>query len=203
MATDIGHYKWSCNTMQCSINSVELITATLCVFSMRDALDCMYDAKVPEMWRKVSWESSTLGFWFTELIERNSQFSKWIFTARPNVFWMTGFFNPQGFLAGYYRRFIRDYASVTAPLTDLTRKDAPNQVLWSAKCDQAFHHLKQSLYVHHLYCGAPILANLLLSKLMHLTGVGAVLSQPDATGQDHPVAYFSKKFLPREERHSS
>ena len=34
-------------------------------------------------------------------------------------------------------------------------------------------------------------------------GVGAVLSQPDDTGQDHPVAYFSKKFLPREEQYST
>ena len=35
-------------------------------------------------------------------------------------------------LAGYYRRFIPDYASITAPPTDLPRKAAPNQVLWSA-----------------------------------------------------------------------
>ena len=34
-------------------------------------------------------------------------------------------------------------------------------------------------------------------------GVGAVLSQLDASGYDHPVAYFSTKLLPREEQYST
>ena len=33
--------------------------------------------------------------------------------------------------------------------------------------------------------------------------VGAVLSQLDESGADHPVAYFSCKVLPREERYST
>ena len=34
-------------------------------------------------------------------------------------------------------------------------------------------------------------------------GVGAVLSQLDDNGDDHPVAYFSRKLLPREEKYST
>ena len=33
--------------------------------------------------------------------------------------------------------------------------------------------------------------------------MGAVLSQMDEDGCDHPVAYYSKKFLPREERYAA
>lgn len=77
---------------------------------LRDALDNIYDAKVPNAWLRGSWTSSTIGFWFTELIERDNQFRAWCFKGRPNMFWMTGFFNPQGFLTAMRQEVARIYA---------------------------------------------------------------------------------------------
>ncbi|XP_017775151.1 PREDICTED: dynein heavy chain 8, axonemal [Nicrophorus vespilloides] len=75
--------------------------------ALRDALDNIYDALVPTIWRKGSWASSSLGFWYTEFIERDLQFKTWCFSGRPPSFWMTGFFNPQGFLTAMRQEVAR------------------------------------------------------------------------------------------------
>ena len=53
--------------------------------TLRSLLDAMYDARVPEIWERMSWQSTTLGFWYTELLERDSQFRRWCFMGRPKV----------------------------------------------------------------------------------------------------------------------
>ena len=58
--------------------------------SLREAMDSMYDARVPKMWKQISWESSTLGFWFTELLERNAQFTRWCFHVSDPSFSLVG-----------------------------------------------------------------------------------------------------------------
>eukprot|EP00731_Ephydatia_muelleri_P011429 Em0006g323a len=83
---------------------------------------------------------------------------------------------------------------------DLTRgycMAAPIQVQWTGECDRAFNKLKQQL------CSAPVLSSpdytrpFVLQTDASECGVGAVLSQRSDQGKDHPIAYFSKKLLPR------
>src|SRR6218665_3108832 len=45
-------------------------------------------------------------------------------------------------LAGYYRKFIPNFAAMVAPLTDATRKGSPNVVQWGAEQQGAFDILK-------------------------------------------------------------
>ena len=53
-------------------------------------------------------------------------------------------------LAGYYRRFVPNYAHVAAPLTDMAKKDRPEVVKWSDEADTAFRKLKVVLCSHSI-----------------------------------------------------
>ncbi|XP_027499865.1 dynein heavy chain 5, axonemal-like isoform X3 [Corapipo altera] len=97
---EIDHMQHVISRVRTTLTDLKLAIDGTIIMSeeLQDALDNMYDARIPKLWLRISWESTTLGFWFTELLERNQQFSSWLQDGRPNQFWMTGFFNPQGFL---------------------------------------------------------------------------------------------------------
>ncbi|XP_078666715.1 uncharacterized protein LOC144908750 [Branchiostoma floridae x Branchiostoma belcheri] len=105
-------------------------------------------------------------------------------------------------LTGYYRRFIPQYADLAAPLTDLTGSRKPQVVEWTDVCEEAFQVLKGKL------CDYPVLQSPDFERpfVLHTDaserGIGAVLSQMDGNGEEHPVVYTSRKLLPREQNYS-
>ncbi|XP_071933127.1 uncharacterized protein [Coffea arabica] len=46
-------------------------------------------------------------------------------------------------LAGYYRRFIKDFSKIAGPMTELTKKG--NRFIWTLKCESSFQELKKRL----------------------------------------------------------
>ena len=105
-------------------------------------------------------------------------------------------------LIGYYRSFVPNFAAIAVPLTDLTRKGSPNQLVWGDAQQHAFVSPKQ--YV----CNPPILKLPDVSKPFILqtdascNSIGAILLQEDELTK-HPVAFASKKLLPREQNYST
>nr|XP_054770418.1 uncharacterized protein LOC129278235 [Lytechinus pictus] len=100
-------------------------------------------------------------------------------------------------LTGYYRDYIPGYADLALPLTNLTRKGSPGKVKWGMEEEEAFHKLKDCL------TKPPVLKLPDFDKMFILkvdasdTGLGAVLMQ-ESDGEEFPIAYGSKKLLPRE-----
>ncbi|XP_075775938.1 uncharacterized protein LOC142826874 [Pelodiscus sinensis] len=104
-------------------------------------------------------------------------------------------------LAGYYRRFIKHFASLAAPLTDLTKKEKPQRVVWTPQGVRAFEALRQCLVSGPVLRSPDFEKPFLLQTDASEVGLGAVLAQEEE-GAEYPVAYLSRKLFPRERNYA-
>jgi len=94
-------------------------------------------------------------------------------------------------MAGYYRRFVKDFAKIALPLTQVFCKD--HQFEWSPECEASFQELKQRLV------SAPILTvpegneGYMVYSDASRQGPGCVLMQNGKV-----VAYASRQLKPHE-----
>ncbi len=91
----------------------------------------------------------------------------------------------------FYRRFVPNFAAVTAILTNLLRKDVKFQ--WTDVCEQAFTGVKSILACEPVLLAPNFEAPFKLAVDACDIGVGAALLQSVDAGVDRPVAYFSTK----------
>ena len=103
-------------------------------------------------------------------------------------------------MAGYYRNFCLNFSEIAAPLTNLLSKKV--KFVWTDDCQLAFDKVKLLLQK------SPVLKSPDYEKPFKLIidssdiGTGSVLVQEASDGLDHPVSYFSKKFLKYQKNYS-
>ena len=94
-------------------------------------------------------------------------------------------------LAGYYRRFVKDFSKIAGPLSSLTRKNEKFE--WTDKVEESFQELKRRL------TSAPVLTlpegkeGFVVYTDAPKEGLGCVLMQHGKV-----VAYVARKLKPHE-----
>ncbi|KAI2646625.1 Transposon Tf2-6 polyprotein [Labeo rohita] len=103
--------------------------------------------------------------------------------------------------ANFYRRFIRNFSSVAAPLTSLLRGGG-KRLVWTPEAERAFQQLKER------FTSAPILHHpdpergFVVEIDASNTGIGAVLSQRQGSPPKlFPCAFYSRKLSPTEQNY--
>jgi len=98
------------------LSDLKLAIAGTIVMSpiLAGALDALFNAQVPEPWAKVMPVALPLqpniGVWFVNMQNRAEQLSNWLKNGRPMCFWLTGFFNPSGFLTASRQEVCRGHS---------------------------------------------------------------------------------------------
>lgn len=103
-------------------------------------------------------------------------------------------------MATYCARFIKDFASISAPLRELTKKGTPWQ--WRPEHDTALQALKDSLTSETVmsYFDPDKQSELVVDASP--VGLGAILYQLGKEGERHTIAYASRALSDVERRYS-
>jgi hypothetical protein len=93
-------------------------------------------------------------------------------------------------LAGYYRKFVRNFGQISRPLTDVLKKDVVFR--WTEQTEASFRALQQALITTPVLAIPDFAKPFVVETDASDGGVGAVLSQ-----DGHPLAYLSRALGPK------
>ena len=132
-----------------TLKDLKLAIAGIVVMStdLQSARDSLYDAKVPAKWVTVSWPSPTMGLWFEEVLTRQRQLDLWTKEDRPAKYWLTGFYNPQGFLTSVRQEVTRAHKSEGWALDDVSLRTEVQKV----EKHEVERPPQEGVFIHGLY----------------------------------------------------
>ena len=96
----------------------------------------------------------------------------------------------------FYRRFIRQYARITRPLTALLAKGAVFD--WNTEAQQAFQELKSAFKNDIILAHPDETAPFIVETDASDYAIGGVLSQSLEGNEQRPVAFYSRQMNPSE-----
>lgn len=106
-------------------------------------------------------------------------------------------------MASFYRKFIPNFATISASLTDHLKK-GESEPLIATNCQlEDFKRLKEALTKEPVLSIPKLNEEFVVRCDASNVGLGSVLLQEDSTGVTKPVAYASRKLLPRETKYST
>ncbi|KAK7096255.1 hypothetical protein V1264_005571 [Littorina saxatilis] len=105
-------------------------------------------------------------------------------------------------LAGYYREFIPNFAAITAPLSDMTRKGCPNRILWGPAQEKAYQTVRDLMSRDPVLRLPDTAKEFILRTDASDERIGAMLMQEHG-GKPFPVSYASKKLSGAEKNYST
>jgi dynein heavy chain len=96
-------------TLRSTLTDLELAIDGSIVMNdqLYNAMNSIYDGRIPDHWKKISWPAENLKGWFEQVKLRHEQYARWIETGKLDSFWLGGMFNPCGFLTSLRQQTCR------------------------------------------------------------------------------------------------
>jgi len=104
-------------------------------------------------------------------------------------------------LAGYYRKFIKDFSKIAKPLTILTRKNTKFE--WTMEQQKAFDILKEKLTIAPVLHYPDFARQFIIAINASDYAIGAALLSQGPIGQDRPIAYKSRVLNKAEQNYNT
>jgi len=86
-------------------------------------------------------------------------------------------------LTRYYRKFVKNYGRIEAPLTTLLKKDAFS---WTPEATKAFEHLKEEIFQAPILPTRDFIKTFIVECDASVNGIGVLLMQ-----DEKPIAFES------------